>query len=218
MRTFLILGALGATVTSLGGMPLAKASAQPAQSWEIGPIIRGRNYSVNMPLNPTPAGRGWSFDFPYPHAGVGHVHYVTTRTGPLLHKSRIIVRYRIDAAPGVRFVPKDRPKAVAQLSLYIQRRGDNWSARRQFEHYRWYATPANRVPLAPGEHEIALELDPANWKSLKMATGDEVPEQFHSTLADADRVGLLFGYNGGPGHGVFATGPARFRLLSFRIV
>ncbi|HLL30420.1 MAG TPA: hypothetical protein VK403_05440, partial [Allosphingosinicella sp.] len=49
----------------------AEASAQTAvaasspQAWTIGPIIRGRNHSVGMPLHPTARrGGGWYFDIP----------------------------------------------------------------------------------------------------------------------------------------------------------
>ena len=90
----------------------------------------------------------------------------SARSGSLLGKRRIVMRYRIAAAPGVGFIPHEHPAAIATLALYFQRRGDNWTAKRQFEHYRWYAVHAQRVPLTPGEHEVSLSLDGTNWKSL----------------------------------------------------
>src|SRR5690606_28624779 len=86
----------------------ALAALPPAQAWEIGPVIKSRNYSHNMPLRPTPTREGFQIDFPWPDARAGHIHYVTFRHGPLEGKRRIVMRYRIDAEPGVRFVPQDR--------------------------------------------------------------------------------------------------------------
>jgi len=166
-----------------------------------------------------PAGRGWFFDFPYPGAAAtGHVHALTKASGSLLGKSRIVMRYRIDAPRGVRIVPREHPDAPATLSLFFQRAGDSWSGKRQYEHFRWYATHANRITLRPGEHEVSLPLSGSNWKSLSAATGDQVPAQFHDALANAERVGFVLGGGLSAGHGVYATGPARFTLLSFRIV
>lgn len=216
MRRFFSLVLIALAAAAGAALP-SGAAAQSAQAWEIGPVIRGRNHSVGVPETPIPARRGWYFDFPYPHEGAGHVHYVTTGTGPLLGRSRIVMRYRIDAAPGVRFAPQEAPGATATLALYFQRRGDNWSARRQYEHYRWYATHANRVPVSPGEHEISLPLDGRNWKSLYAATGADAPLEFHDALENADRVGFVLGGGSSAGHGVYATGPARFTLISFEI-
>ena len=194
------------------------AAAQPANMWEIGPLVRGRNLSVGMPPTPAPARRGWFFDFPSPDERAGHVHYVTTAARPLLGRSRIILRYRIDTPRGVRLAPRESPGAPATLSLYFQRRGDNWSARGRFEHYRWYATHANRVPLSPGEHQVSLSFDGRNWKSLAAATGDKAPAEFRDALENAERIGFVFGGGLSAGHGVYATGPARFTLLEFRVV
>jgi hypothetical protein len=219
MRSLLILGAMVAAAAG-GGLALRSgASAQPANAWEIGPVIRGRNHSVGMPPAPAPAARGgWSFDFPYPNERAGHVHYLTTRTGSLLGRSRIVMRYRIDAAPGAVLTPRESPGSPATLTLYFQRRGDNWSGRRHYEHYRWYASHPNRVPLSAGEHEVSLTLEARNWKSLGAATGDRTQAEFRDALAEADRVGFVLGGGGSAGHGVYATGPARFTLISFRII
>ena len=99
------------------GSPAEAVNAAPAQasSWEIGPIIRGRNYSEGMP--PHPAQRddgGWHIDLPRPP---GSVHYVTFRHGPLAGKRRIVMRYRIEAAPGVRIAPPSAPDSYGILTL-----------------------------------------------------------------------------------------------------
>jgi hypothetical protein len=171
-----------------------------------------------MPRTPTPAAKGWYFDFPYPDRRAGHVHALTTRAGSLRGKSRIVMRYRIDAAPGARIAPQEKPDATATLSLFIQRGGDNWSARGPYEHFRWYATGENRMPIAPGEHEVSLSLNPTNWKSVRSSRGDQALHAFSEALANADQVGFVLGGGGGAGHGVYATGPARFTLLSFQVI
>lgn len=218
MRSVLIFSAVGSLAVGGGVVLTSNAKAQPAHIWEIGPILGGRNVSVGMPATLMPAGRGWYFDFPYPNAAAGHVHYVTTPTGSLVGKSKIVMRYRIDAPLGVRIVARHNPQTPAKLSLYFQRHGDDWSGRGPFEHYRWYATGPNRIPLTPGEHQVSLSLDGRNWKSVMSATGLDAPPQFREALQDAKLVGFVLGGAGGAGHGVYATGPARFTLISLQVI
>lgn len=196
-------------------MPVS-AATPPAQSWEIGPLIRGRNYSVNMPLRPQPVRDGLRIDFPYPDKAAGHVHYVTFRHGPLEGKRRIVMRYRIDAAPGTRFIPQEYPDRTATLSLFFQQRGDTWTAKGPYETYRWYAPNAKVMELAPGQHTIAIDLNDA-WISVYGKTPGEVPRSFQNALANTERVGFVMGSAGGRGHGVFATAPATLTVLSFEV-
>lgn len=217
MRTFLILAAsasLGAA--GVAALP-SQAAAQSVGMWQIGPVIGGRNYSVGMPRAPMPAGRGWQFDFPYPHEGAGHVHYVTFNPGSLAGKSRIVVRYRVDAAPGVRFASRRNAAQPATVSLYFQRRGDSWSGRGQYEHFRWFAPAAAVRELRPGVHEMSVSLRDG-WTSVLGRPAAANPQAFHAAIGETQSVGLLFGSAAGRGHGVFATGPARFTLISFRIL
>lgn len=216
MRRFFIFSALAA-IAAGGAVVASNASARPVTSWEIGPTISGRNLSSGVSPTLLPGRFGRYFDFPYPSARAGHVNYVTAPSGSLLGKSRIVMRYRIDAAPGVRIVPRGNPRGTATLSLYFQRLGDNWSSRGRFEHYRWYAVHARRLPLTPGEHQISLPLAGGNWKSLQSSTGLQAPAQFREAQRNAARVGFVLGGGGGAGHGAYATGPARFTLLSFRV-
>ena len=193
------------------------AAAVPAAAqWEIGPIIRGKNYSAGMPLRPEMTRTGWRFDFPQPRASMGHVHYVTYDPGSLAGKKQITIRYRIEAAPGVRFVAQEAPDRPATMSLYFQQRGDNWSAKRQFGSYRWYSPEARMLPLEPGEREVTIPLN-GDWRAVGSFDASEAPEAFARALGNAGRVGVVFGSSAGRGHGVFATGPARFELLSFRV-
>jgi hypothetical protein len=132
--------------------PSPAATPTSAADWEFGPIINGLNYSVGMPTKLL----GLSFDFPQPDQSVGHVHYVTFRHGSLAGKSRITLRYRIDAAEGVRILPKDYPLQTSTLTLYFQRRDDNWSAQGSYQYYRWYASGQTIRPLAPGEYTCSF--------------------------------------------------------------
>lgn len=218
MRNLGILSAIGLLAGGAGVALPSCATAQPAHAWEIGPIDRGRNYSPGMPSTPTPVGRGWYFDFPYPYKAAGHVHYVTFRSGPLLGKSKIVMRYRVDAPKGVRFVPQETPQEPAMVSLYFQRRGDNWTGRGRYEHYRWFAPRATMRVIAPGEYEITASLHDPSWRSVMGKLASANPAAFRSALAETDRVGILFGSLKLRGHGVYATGPARFRLISFRMM
>ncbi len=216
MRSSLI--ALLVTAALPGAAVASSAAAQDASDWEIGPLIRGKNYSKGMPLHPRPTRTGWSFDFPAPDADAGHVHYVTFRPGSLAGKTRVVVRYRIDARPGTRFVPHETPQLPGAVSVYFQRRGDSWSAKRDYEYYRWFA-PANAVrDLAPGEHEISVRFDDPEWISAMAKKSGSAPGRLQAALNDVDRIGLTFGATvSGRGHGVYATAPARFTLLSFDI-
>lgn len=196
----------------------AGASAQPAgmiaSNWVIGPIIKGESYSRGMPLHPSPGpGSGWHLDLPQ---APGSVHYVTFRHGTLAGRSRIVMRYRIEAAPGARIVPRTAPALPSILTLYIQRAGDNWSGRGPYEAYRWYATFARQSPISPGEHEIVAPLD-ANWTAVQTSSARSNPAAFRDALANAEQVGFVLGGGDGYGHGVQATGPARLIVTDFRV-
>ena len=193
---------------------MAIAAAPPASQWEIGPIIRGRDYSRGMPLRPEQARAGPSFIIPGPDAANGHVHYVTVPTGPLKGAHRITLTYRIDAPPKTRFVPQESPQLQATLSLYFQRAGDSWTMRQP--DWRWYA-PTNRVvPLAPGTRTVSIGLD-EDWIAMTGPSARSNPRGFAEALADTARVGFVFGSEGGRGHGVYATAPARFTILDFHV-
>lgn len=210
MKRALTLVALAASLAA----GTAIAAGPPADMWEIGPIIHGKNYSQRMPLHPQETRAGASFAIPSPTAVDGHVHYVTMRTGPLEGARRLTLRYRIDAAPGTRFVPQESPQLPATLSLYFQRAGDGWTMRQP--DWRWYAPTNRTMPLAPGTHTVSIGLD-EDWVAMTGPGAHANPRGFRAALEDTTRVGFVFGSEGGRGHGVFATAPARFTILDFRI-
>ena len=210
MRHLALLAAASASLLT----GAAIAAGPPPAAWEIGPVIRGKNYSVNMPLRPEETRAGPSFEIPGPTKADGHVHYVTIPTRPLEGARAITLRYRIDAAPGTRFVPQESPHLPATLSLYFQRAGDGWTMRQP--DWRWYA-PANRtMPLRPGTHTVRIGLD-EDWVAMTGPGAHANPQGFRAALAQTARVGFTFGSEGGRGHGVYATAPARFTILDFRV-
>lgn len=196
------------------GDATANARNLTASAWEIGPIINGRNYSRGMPLRPAAGpGGAWHIDLP---RAPGSVNYVTFPHGSLAGKKRIVMRYRIEAAPGVRIVPRTAPQQPSMITLYFQRGGDNWSGRRQFETYRWYAKFARHSPIRPGEYQMVAPLN-GNWTAVQSSSARNNPAAFRDALANAGRVGFVLGGGDGVGHGVYATGPARIVVTQFRV-
>jgi hypothetical protein len=194
---------------------IAAASGPAAEEWSVGPVIRGRNYSVGMPSGLQAGPDGPSFDFPYPSRRAGHVHAVTVPVRSLAGAKRITLRYRIDAAPGVRFYGQENG-GPGWLSLFFQRRGDNWSAKGPYETYRWYSPTERIETLRPGVHTVSIALD-EEWNAVIAWKRSAKPQAFEAALANAGSVGMVFGSSSGLGHGVYATGPARFTILDFRI-
>jgi hypothetical protein len=214
LRTAILIALSFLTALAAGAAADARPVGMHASDWVIGPIVKGRNYSRGMPLHPSPGpGGGWHVDLP---PAPGSVHYVTFRHGSLTGKSRIIMRYRVEAAPGVRIVPRTAPALPSILTLYFQRAGDNWSGRGPFEGYRWYATFASHMPISPGEHQIVAPLN-ANWTAVQTSSARSNPAAFGTALAQADQVGFVLGGGDGYGHGVYATGPARLIVTDFRV-
>ena len=220
MQCMLFRTAILALATLLAACGLdSEAAAQPSaasnpESWTIGPIIRGRNHSVGAALHPARRrGGGWQFDLPRPP---GSVHYVTFRHGSLAGKRRIVMRYRIEAARGVRLLAASDGRSPAMITLYFQRRGDTWSGRGRFETYRWYATFATKTPLTPGNYVLIAPLD-GPWTAIETSKATTNPAAFRAALTDADQVGFVLGGGDGFGHGVTATGPARLIVMDFRV-
>ena len=190
-----------------------EAASNPA-AWTIGPIIRGRNYSQGAPLHPEPRRNGgWQVDIPQRPTGI---HYVTFRHGSLAGKRRIVMRYRVEAAPGVKIVPATAPDLPSIITLYFQRGGDNWSGRGRFEAYRWYASFASKMPITPGVHEIVAPLN-GLWSAVETSNAQNNPAAFLDAVANANQVGFVLGGGDGLGHGAYATGPARLIVTSFRV-
>ena len=126
------------------------------------------------------------------------------------------MRYRVEAAPGAKIVPRTDPSGPSIITLYFQRRGDNWSGEGPFEAFRWYATFASQMPISPGSHQIVAPFS-GRWTAVMTSNSYSNPYGFRDALANADQVGFVLGGGDGFGHGVFATGPARIVVTDFRI-
>lgn len=215
-KTRLIIASAVLSLTAgLVAIDVASAARPSAEDWSIGPVIRGRNYSVGMPPRLSQSRDGAKFAFPSPTPAAGHVHAVTVPVGSLDGAKRITLTYRIDAAPGVRFLGQEN-NGPGWLSLFIQQRGDNWTAKGRYETYRWYS-PNDRIEtLRPGVHTVSVGLD-EEWNAVVAWKRSANPAAFQAALENAGSVGFVFGSSSGLGHGVYATGPATFTVLDFRI-
>ncbi len=210
----LALGMVGAVVTPSATARPAPRNHAIASAWTIGPLIRGRNYSRGMPLRPTQrAAGGWQVELPQAPRSI---HYVTFRHGSLAAKSRIVMRYRIEADPGVKIIPRTAPASPSMITLYVQRRGDDWSARGPYEAFRWFASFATQSPVTAGDHVLTAPLS-GNWTAVQSSTARTNPAAFRAALANADEVGFVLGGGEGLGHGVSASGRARLIVTSFRV-
>ena len=123
---------------------------------------------------------------------------------------------RIDAAPGTRFVSQEKEDREGTISLYFQRRGDNWGGKGNYKFYRWYSPHAKLRRLSPGSYEIRIPLDArADWRSVYHFESSEHPRAFAAALREADEVGFVIGDHRLRGHGVYATAPARITVTDF---
>lgn len=206
---------LALIATAALAVPVAISAMPGAQAWEIGPLVRGRNYSVGMPAHPRPGPKG-SLVLDIPLEGVGQIDAMTTPVGPLAGARRIILDYRVDAAPGTRFIADEMPDEPAAVSLYFQQAGDNWSGRGRFASYRWYAPGRTVIPLSPGRHTVTIGLDEA-WTNVRGQSNQVESAGFAAAMADTATLGVAFGSAGRRSHGIYATGPARFTLLRLDI-
>lgn len=187
----------------------------PANQWEIGPWARGKNYSINMPATPSTNSDG-HLVVDFPRYGNGEWDALTTGVYPLAGRKTVTVTYRIDAAPGTRFIAVEEPDVPATISLYFQRARDTWTAKGKYASYRWYQPAATVHQLKPGTHTISIDFDD-RWTNVFGIPNSDQPRAYAAALSDTSRFGIAFGSLGRRSHGVAATGPARFTLISVEI-
>ena len=214
---FVFLGVIGAIALALLLRDKDKTEPAPPElilpgAWELGPIYDNVNVSSGANLYPTDL--GWCIDIPL--IGEGSVHYVTRPTGSLLGKTKVSMVCELVMAPGVKLCPVKSPDAPSLLTLYFQRKGDNWSGVEQYETYRWFASFATQVDLRAGEYTIVAEFHEP-WTAVMSSSSATHPEAFDDALANASRIGFVLGGGDGLGHGVYATGPAKLIIKSFTV-
>lgn len=195
-----LLFGLGGTVTK------PPANLMDPAAWTIGPVIGGHNYSRDLPLHPGASSGGLVLDI---GALPASAHYVTVPFGSLAGKSRIAMRYTAEGA----FTATTSPGAPALISLYFQRRGDDWSGEGKYETYRWFATFATQE-IAPGEHEMIASLD-GHWTAVMTSNAVDQAPAFAAARDKAELVGFVLG--GGTGYGHGASGPGRLTITDFAV-
>lgn len=187
------------------------------KAWEIGPINdRLYNWSDGYdPPVPDPHPEGWQIEI----SPTKQPHYLTYRHGPLTGQTRMRLKFRAEAAPGVIIHGAGEPDHPSHISLYFECPDEDGSRNLSDEGRRWWATfpgawfyPFN----GPIEHEIIAPLD-GNWSSVMVATAHVYPDLFEKAKREADRVGFTFGSFTGYGHGAAATGSVKFIVTEFAV-
>ena len=188
-----------------------------ADAWEIGPIIGSENLSSGLSIHPAAVAAGMAIDIPYPPPPeAGSVHYVTVPTASLTGKTKVTLVCELVMAEGVKLCPVKSPASPSLLTLYFQRKGDNWTGTGEFETYRWFASFATQTDLTAKEYTIEARFDD-NWTAIQTSSRATQPEAFAAALANAGRIGFVLGGGDGLGHGVFATGPAKLTVKLFKV-
>lgn len=205
MDGYTILGILLVAAAAYTFTRGRKKSARPPPAvagmpdWRTGPVINGENYSRGTPARPVAIDSGWALDIPLLP---GHVNYVQ-RFGGAAPRGGLRVRYRVDGGG----ILQCENGQAATAGLMLQRKGDNFSGRGKYAGYRWFARM--HLPLTEGDHDYAVPLDAASWGAT---VSDPQAASFAACLANFDNLSIVFGGTGGRGHGVYATGQARFTL------
>lgn len=198
----ILLAAFALTIASVLFWKLAWPRLAIPRGIHIGPIIGGKTRSVGMPKY---LDKQNGFDFPPQGKHINAIVSPTAKVG-----GTITLRYRIDAAEGVTFHPQENPPSPATVSLMLQRKGDDYSAKGAKAFYRLYGPGPQK--LAPGEHTLTVEPRSLGW--IGVMNGEPSPAQWDDVLSNLYAIHIAFGSYGGRAHGVFAAGKARFTLLS----
>lgn len=166
--------------------------------------------SIGMPQQMTQASDGtYFFDFP-PRDGV---HYVVKPAGSLQMGSIVALNFNVSGSGTVLPIQG----SVAQVSLFMQRKGDNLSGSGAYQQYRYWHSAA---PLVSGDEQLSCTLTPDQWTDVFGESGTAHQTGFQDCVANAEMIGMTFGDPGAgaSGHGCYVTnGSARFTLKSFLV-
>jgi hypothetical protein len=107
--------------------------------------------------------------------------------------------------------------------FYLQRVGDNLSARGKYEYFRWWARmDTGAVVLKNGAFSANVILNPENWLDVWGHVGNETAATqagFDSAIADVANVGFTCGGGYSYGHGInMKYGKAEFIVRSFSAI
>ena len=201
MNTLEILMA-GLIVAGVAGFFLYRKVAHATPSgWYFGPIIKGKNWSKGMPKRPdfTPdPSRILEFEMP---VGIGaEVDYLVGDPITLTGKDKLLFAFDYQ---GPEPYPVEGPSAPATATICLMRRGDNWSAKGKYEHYRWYQ-PTPLLRIKEGKWAVELSLTEGEWTNVFGRKAKDYPEQFDACLKNLGNIAICFGTRRARGHGVRA--------------
>jgi hypothetical protein len=110
---------------------------------------------------------------------------------------------------------KETCPTPAQISLYFQRAGDNYSAADTYEFYRYWA--AMILPLNQS-FTLAMPLTAhGTWFSVYGKPVSANPAAFAAAIANPVAVGMTFGGGCTGHHGINVSGTARFTLEDYTV-
>lgn len=189
-----------------------KKSASSTTSGTVLPSGWSITNSVGMPQQMTPASDG-SYFFDFPSQGQGSVHYVVKPAGSLQVGQLVTMQFNVSGSGTVTPVQG----TTAQVSLFMQRAGDNLSGAGAYQQYRYWHSA---VPLVNGDGSISAALNPDQWTDVFGESGSAHETGFRDCVAQAEMIGMTFGDPGAgaAGHGCYVSnGNARFTLKSFTV-
>ncbi len=182
-----------------------------------GELVHGQwqfQYSPGMPAGPTKEAGGWHFDFPKADG----VHYlVVGSNGPASGMKQIALDYEVTTTGNPVFEFRTAanntcPTPLGNVSLYMQRKGDDLSGAGAYEYYRFWSRPL-LSELKAGPATLTVPLTDDNWISVYGKHG-----QLAGALSNLQAIGMTFGGGCFAGHGVYVTGgTARFIAKSYSV-
>lgn len=183
-----------------------------AHGWIIGPIVHGTNYSKGLPLRPHETDDGWEFELDVGQEADG----VTRDCNGLAGVKAIRFGLTVSDNPNAKLYPSEFPDRQAGITVFFQRRGDNFSGRGKYETYRWYS---KSFPIKPGGFvDVDVPLEPAAWKAVGSTHGTDAPDLFKLAVENAGRIGIGFGSPGGRMHGICTTAPVEIEMFAWELV
>lgn len=186
----------------------AEQEALP-EGWHIGPVLGGRNYSKGLPPEPTNSPDGPVIEI----SPTSEPHYITRASEPLIGKSEVRLRYRVEAPEGVRYCKPGCPNGPGTITLYFQAKDPLWLT----DGGRWWASFATHT-LKAGTYEDEIEVSLLNrWTGVEQFNAVENQGAFDAAKANAGRIGFTIGDCTGLGHGTLASHPVKLTILAFEV-
>ena len=211
--------------------PTPPVPAKPGISMD--PSLWDTDWSVGTPPHPTPYSNGsW---LRRRAGGVRRRHRADVQEPALVparqHNRRepgrdasgalaVDVEVEPTPAPTYNFALDPTPPCAgdkALVSLYFQRRGDDYYAEGDLQYYRWWSKQVIYLDgLTSAKLSVSLEI--ANWQSVYVSGDKAPPAMFAAAMADPIAVGLAFGGLCGSHHGLNVSGgTSRITVLSYRM-